>query len=91
MSLTCDSRVSIRSFRTSDGSAKAPGDYEAQQSGELVFKPGEVYKHLEISVKTSAQVDSTFSVELKPRAGAPVVVEVSGLSRASVTITSPSE
>ena len=79
--------IILFSFQTSDGTAKAPGDYTAEADGELVFKPGEIYKELEVSiVENYKSGNRTLSVTLKKLNSPSVEVTLSGLTEVDITI-----
>ncbi|HET9772457.1 MAG TPA: Calx-beta domain-containing protein [Acidimicrobiia bacterium] len=60
-----DSRPVSVAFATADGSAQAPGDYQAT-SGRLTFNPGETSKTITVAVTgdTQRETDETFSLSL---------------------------
>jgi hypothetical protein len=66
-----DARPVTIGFATADGSARAPGDYQAT-SGTLTFNPGEVSKTVTVAVKgdTLNESDETFSLILSSPANA---------------------
>ncbi len=64
LSSPSDQTVTV-DYQTSDGTAKAPDDYEAQ-SGTLTFAPGETSKTIAVPVKgdTIGEGDEDFTVDL---------------------------
>jgi hypothetical protein len=62
-------------YRTADGTAVAPGDYEASE-GERVFQPGEVTRTITVAVvgDETAEANETFFVDLLNPVNATVAV-----------------
>ncbi len=58
-------QVSV-AYKTVDGTAIAPDDYEAIQSSFVVFEPGETSKNIEIVIidDEEAELDETFEIQL---------------------------
>jgi Calx-beta domain len=85
VALSAPSGKTIRvTYRTSDGSADAPGDY-TPASGVLTFNPGETAKAATVSVRgdRSAEREETFRVGLESPVNATLAA---GSSAANVTI-----
>ena len=72
LSKASSTQVSVH-YATTDGIARAPGDYEAA-SGTLTFAPGETHATIEVTVHGTSEptADRTFFVELSNPTGATI-------------------
>ena len=71
-------------WATSDGTAEAPGDYEATTSGRLTFAAGQTKQTLEVTIVDDAvdEAEETFTVTLNNAVNADL-----GVASATGTIT----